>query len=121
MSCSRGAAARTCHSFTDVLVEHQIAISMDGRGSWRDKVVFLERFWRSVKYEEVYLRAYDSVDEARASLSRYIHFYKRASQHPSGHLEKFLSPSRHESDSVTARGHGRMERAGHGAEGLFRC
>ena len=72
----------TCHSFTDVLVEHQIAISMDGRGSWRDNV-FLERFWRSVKYEEVYLRAYDSVDEARASLSRYIHFYKRASQHPS--------------------------------------
>src|SRR6184192_3120240 len=38
-----------------------------------------------------------------------------------GHLEKFLSPSRHESDSVTARGHGRMERAGHGAEELFRC
>ena len=38
-----------------------------------------------------------------------------------GHLEKFLSPSRHESDSVTVRGHGRMERAGHGAEGLFRC
>jgi putative transposase len=61
----------TCHSFTDILVEHQIAISMDGRGSWRDNV-FLERFWRSVKYEEVYLRAYDSVDEARASLSRYI-------------------------------------------------
>jgi putative transposase len=44
----------TCHSFTDVLVEHQIAISMDGRSSWRDNV-FLERFWRSVKYEEVYL------------------------------------------------------------------
>jgi hypothetical protein len=40
---------------------------------------------------------------------------------PGGHLEKFLSPSRHESDSVTVRGHGRMERAGHGAEGLFRC
>jgi len=40
---------------------------------------------------------------------------------PFGHLEKFLSPSRHESDSVTARGHGRMERAGHGAEELFRC
>src|SRR5262249_14862038 len=57
-----------------VLVEHQIAISMDGRGSWRDNV-FLERLWRSVKYEEVYLRAYDSVAEARASLSRYIHFY----------------------------------------------
>jgi putative transposase len=55
---------------------------MDGRGSWRDNV-FLERFWRSVKYEEVYLRAYDGVDEARASLSCYIHFYKRASRHPS--------------------------------------
>ena len=72
----------TCHSFTDVLVEHQIAISVDGRGSWRDNV-FLKRFWRSVKYEEVYLRAYDSVDEARASLSRYIHFYNHAPQHPS--------------------------------------
>src|SRR5207245_394635 len=72
----------TCHSFTDVLVEHQIAISMDGRGSWRDNV-FLERFWRSVKYEEVYLRAYDSVDEARASLSRYIHFYNGHRPHSS--------------------------------------
>jgi putative transposase len=72
----------TCHSFTDVLVEHQIAISMDGRGSWRDNV-FLERFWRSIKYEEVYLRAYDSVDEARASLSRYIHFYNGHRPHSS--------------------------------------
>src|SRR5262249_22588687 len=72
----------TCHSFTDVLVEHQIAISMDGRGSWRDNV-FLERFWRSVKYEEVYLRAYDNVDEARASLSRYIHFYNSHRPHSS--------------------------------------
>ena len=62
--------------------EHQIAISMDGRGSWRDNV-FLERFWRSVKYEEVYLRAYYSVDEARASLSRYIHFYNGHRPHSS--------------------------------------
>src|SRR5215469_13239806 len=60
----------------------QIAISMDSRGSWRDNV-FLERFWRSVKYEEVYLRAYDSVDEARASLSRYIHFYNGHRPHSS--------------------------------------
>jgi hypothetical protein len=44
-----------------------------------------------------------------------------AGLYSNGHLEKFLSPSPHESDSVTARGHGRMERAGHGAEGLFRC
>jgi putative transposase len=45
--------------------------------------VFVERLWRSVKYEEVYLRAYDSVSEARASIGRYLDFYKRASQHPS--------------------------------------
>ena len=49
-------------------------ISMDGRGAWRDNV-FVERLWRSVKYEEVYLRAYDSVSEARASLGRYLAFY----------------------------------------------
>jgi putative transposase len=72
----------TCYAFTDILVEHQIAISMDGRGSWRDNV-FLERFWRSVKYEEVYLKAYDSVGEARASLSRYIHFYNERRPHSS--------------------------------------
>jgi putative transposase len=45
--------------------------------------VFVERLWRSVKYEEVYLHAYDSVSEARASIGRYFEFYKRASQHPS--------------------------------------
>src|SRR5262249_5450923 len=66
----------------DVLVEHQIAISMDGRGSWRDNV-FLERFWRSVKYEEVYLRAYDSVDKSRAAFSRYRHFYNGPAPHSS--------------------------------------
>ena len=49
---------------------------MDGRGAWRDNV-FVERLWRSVKYEEVYLRAYDSVREARASLGRYLDFYNR--------------------------------------------
>ena len=50
-----------------------IAISMDGKGTWRDNV-FVERLWRSVKYEEVYLRAYDSVSEARASIGRYLDF-----------------------------------------------
>src|SRR5262249_50297794 len=73
----------TCHSFTDVLVEHQIAISMDGRGSWGDNGFPDGSRWRSVKYEEVYLRAYDSVDEARASLSRYIHFYNGHRPHSS--------------------------------------
>jgi putative transposase len=63
----------TSAAFTGLL-ENKIAISMDGRGSWRDNV-FVERLWRSVKYEEVYLRAYDSVGDARASLGRYLAFY----------------------------------------------
>jgi len=66
----------TSAAFTGLLAENGIAISMDGRGSWRDNV-FVERLWRSVKYEEVYLRAYDSVGEARASLGRYLDFYNR--------------------------------------------
>src|SRR5258708_4537996 len=69
-------------AFTGVLADNGIAISMDGKGAWRDNV-FVERLWRSVKYEEVYLRAYDSVSEARASIGRYLDFYNRASEHPS--------------------------------------
>jgi putative transposase len=53
-------------AFTSALADNGIAISMDGKGAWRDNV-FVERLWRSVKYEEVYLRAYDSVSEARTS------------------------------------------------------
>lgn len=68
--------------FTGLLSENAIAISMDGRGAWRDNV-FVERLWRSVKYEEVYLRAYDSVGEARASLGRYLDFYNRRRPHSS--------------------------------------
>ena len=55
---------------------------MDGRGAWRDNV-FVERLWRSVKYEEVYLRAYDSVRDARASLGRYLDFYNERRPHSS--------------------------------------
>lgn len=69
-------------AFTGVLSNHGIAISMDGKGAWRDNV-FVERLWRSVKYEEVYLRAYDSVSEARASLGRYLDFYNRRRPHSS--------------------------------------
>ncbi len=72
-------------AFTGVLANNGIAISMDGKGAWRDNV-FVERLWRSVKYEEVYLRAYDSVSEARASIGRYLHFYNPASQHPSAYV-----------------------------------
>ena len=64
----------TSADFTGLLLGQAIAISMDGKGAWRDNV-FVERLWRSVKYEEVYLRAYDSVGEARASIGRYLDFY----------------------------------------------
>jgi putative transposase len=69
-------------AFTGVLIENDIAISMDGRGAWRDNV-FVERLWRSVKYEEVYLRAYDSVSEARTSIGRYLDFYNCRRPHSS--------------------------------------
>jgi putative transposase len=68
--------------FTSVLLREKIAISMDGRGAWRDNVV-VERLWRSVKYEEVYLRAYGGVSEARASISRYLSFYNGRRPHSS--------------------------------------
>jgi len=69
-------------AFTGVLSNNRIAISMDGKGAWRDNV-FVERLWRSVKYEEVYLRAYDSVREARASIGRYLDFYNCRRPHSS--------------------------------------
>jgi putative transposase len=72
----------TSADFTGVLLDNTIAISMDGKGAWRDNV-FVERLWRSVKYEEVYLRAYDTVSEARNSISRYFGFYNSRRPHSS--------------------------------------
>ena len=72
----------TCPAFTGVLTSQRIAISMDGKGAWRDNV-FTERLWRSVKYEEVYLRAYENVAQARASIGRYLDFYNRRRPHSS--------------------------------------
>jgi putative transposase len=72
----------TSHDFTGVLLKNGISISMDGKGAWRDNV-FVERLWRSIKYEEVYLRAYDSVFEARASIGRYLTFYNGRRPHSS--------------------------------------
>jgi putative transposase len=73
----------TSTDFTGLLLKHGIQISMDGKGAWRDNV-FVERLWRSVKYEEVYLKAYDTVSEARASLGRYIEdFYNCKRPHSS--------------------------------------
>jgi putative transposase len=63
-----------------LLIKNAIAISMDGKGAWRDNV-FVERLWCSVKYEKVYLRAYDSVSEARASIGRYLDFYNGRRPH----------------------------------------
>ena len=70
----------TSDAFTGMLHGHGIAISMDGRGCWRDNV-FVERLWRSVKYEEVYLHAYASVSEAIAGLARYFKFYNTRRPH----------------------------------------
>src|SRR4051794_39608784 len=72
----------TSTAFTGLLTGNAIAISMDGRGAWRDNV-FVERLWRSVKYEEVYLRAYDTVAEARNSLASYFSFYNSRRPHSS--------------------------------------
>ena len=70
----------TCEGFTGVLAGHGVAISMDGRGRWLDNV-FIERLWRSVKHEEVYLKAYDNLTEARRELAAYFHFYNHRRRH----------------------------------------
>ncbi len=72
----------TSQKFTGVLSKAGIAISMDGKGAWRDNV-FVERLWRSIKYEEIYLRGYDSVGEARASIGRYLTLYNGRRTHSS--------------------------------------
>ena len=72
----------TSLDFTGVLKREGIQVSMDGKGRWIDNV-FVERLWRSVKYEEVYLRAYDNINGARASLSRYFEFYNTERRHQS--------------------------------------
>lgn len=70
----------TSEAFRDVLKAHGVAISMDGKGRWVDNV-FVERLWRSVKYEDVYLRAYETPAELRAGLGRYFEFYNSRRRH----------------------------------------
>jgi len=70
----------TSAEFTTLLTQNGIAISMDGKGAWRDNV-FVERLWKTIKYEEVYLHAYDTVADAKAGLARYIDFYNRRRPH----------------------------------------
>jgi putative transposase len=70
----------TSDAFTEILKNHNIRISMDGRGRWLDNV-FIERLWKSVKYEEVYLRAYSSIAEARQELAKYFDRYNIRRRH----------------------------------------
>lgn len=72
----------TSEDFTTILKEADIKISMDGKGRWMDNV-FIERLWRSLKYEEVYLKAYDTVTEARSGISEWINFYNQDRTHQS--------------------------------------
>ena len=70
----------TSHDFTDELNKHAIQISMDGKGHWLDNV-FIERLWRCVKYEEIYLHAYESISQAKDQLKNYFQFYNTKRKH----------------------------------------
>lgn len=70
----------TSEAFTSLLKRHEVAISMDGKGSWVDNV-FVERLWRSVKYEDLYLKAYETPAALRAGLTRYFEFYNTRRRH----------------------------------------
>jgi putative transposase len=76
----------TAEEFTRVVLAAGCKLSMDGRGAWRDNV-FVERLWRSVKYERVYLKAYDSVSAARADIADYFNWYN--TQRPHSHIDRF--------------------------------
>ena len=83
----------TSDAFTTMLQDHGVAISMDGRGCWRDNV-FVGRLWRSIKCEEVYLHAYDSVSAAKADVGRYLEFYNGRRPHLRSATKR---PTRHTS------------------------
>jgi putative transposase len=72
----------TANAFTQAVLGRGIRLSMNGKGSWRDNV-FVERVWRSIKYEEVYLKAYESVNHARSSIGEYIKLYSQKRPHSS--------------------------------------
>jgi putative transposase len=103
----------TDEGFTGVLRAHQIAISMDGRGRFADNI-FVERLWRSVKYEEVYLKAYDSVAQARRGIGAYFEFYNHQRLHqalgyrtPRQVLEEGLAMSCAAAENQLTRCHGK--------------
>ena len=84
----------TAEEFTHVVLAKGCMLSMDGRGAWRDNV-FVERLWRSVKYERVYLKAYDGVSAARADIADYFDWYNTSRPHSSldrlTPVEKYLA------------------------------
>jgi putative transposase len=88
----------TATEFTEVVLAQGCQLSMDGRGAWRDNV-FVERLWRSVKYERVYLKAYDSVSAARTDIADYMGWYNAARAHSS--LDDF-TPDQHYFDNLPA-------------------
>ena len=71
----------TSEAFTQTLQEQRVQVSMDGKGRYLDNI-FVERLWRSIKYEEVYLKAYQTVAEARTGINAYLEFYKPAEASP---------------------------------------
>ena len=90
----------TSLAFTSVLEAQGVNISMDGKGSWRDNV-FIERFWWTLKYENVYLHAYEDVRQARQGIGSYIDYYNHERQHTS--LDKLTPVEAYErNDSVPA-------------------
>ena len=70
----------TSEAFTQTLQEQRVQVSMDGKGRYLDNI-FVERLWRSIKYEEVYLKAYQTVAEARTGINAYLEFYNRQRPH----------------------------------------
>ena len=82
----------TAVEFTDVVLGKGCTLSMDGRGAWRDNV-FVERLWRSVKYERVYLKAYDGVGAARADIADYLDWYNE--HRPHSRLERLTPTEKH--------------------------
>ena len=72
----------TSIAFTQVLKDAKIAISMDGKGAWRDNV-FVKRLWRTIKYKKIYLHAYSNVPKARTAIGKYLNFYNTKRPHSS--------------------------------------
>ncbi len=89
----------TSQEFTGLLTQYGIQISMDGKGCWRDNV-FVERLWKSIKYEEVYLHAYDTVSAAHQGLARYLMFYNQTRPHQALDGQ---TPDQVYSDNLTTR------------------